>query len=144
MCGAGICKLFHILCNQFLYYDHISSHAYLFPWCSLPILSEFCTLCICFAYLWSLLLSYLAMLCTRFISGSRSSQDLYIADCQAASVLSIGYCYACTLAFLGLPKLFVPTLLLFLFHGSKSRLPSLGLHHDSESTYIRVSLSIES
>ena len=84
------------------------------------------------------------MLCTGLISGSHSSQDVYIAYCQAASVLSIGYCYACTLAFLGLSKLFVPTLLLFLFRGSKSHLPSLGLHHDSASTYIRASLSIES
>ena len=88
--------------------------------------SEFCTLCICFAYLWSLQLSYLEVLCMLLIDRSCSRRH-YIANCQAASVLLIGYCYACIIEFLGLPMLFVSTTLVFLSPDFKSHSPSLGL-----------------
>ena len=73
----------------------------------LPILFEFCTLCIYFAHPWSLPLSYLVLPCVLLIAGSRLSQH-FITDCLAASVLSVGYCYACILEFLGLLSCLCP------------------------------------
>ena len=81
--------------RRILYYGHASNHPCCFISLAharlpilavlLPIISEFCTLCICFTYLylWSLPLSYP---CTLFISGSHLSL-YYIADCQAASAV---------------------------------------------------------
>ena len=85
----------------------------------LPIHCEFCTRCY---------ISYLAVPCTLLIGESHIRA--WPSDCQAAYVLSVGYCYAYILEFLGLPiRLSVPTPLHFLSHayGSKARSLSLGL-----------------
>ena len=94
----------------------------------LPILIEFWALHL-FCFLLSLSLSYLAVPCW---SADHVSANHWLHSWPPGCL-----CLVCRLLLCMhscVPKLFMPTSLLFLSHGSKSHPPSLGLHH--ASTYI--------